>query len=59
MPFYSRLCFEFKKRPAYKALSAHVGQEFIKKARKAWDSFFACLRLYRKGELDRSPRVPG
>jgi len=35
-----------------------MGQEVIKKARKAWDSFFACLRLYRKGELEKPPRIP-
>ncbi|WP_245574275.1 RNA-guided endonuclease InsQ/TnpB family protein [Desulfovirgula thermocuniculi] len=42
----------------YRALPAHIGQEVIKKARKAWDSFFALLRLYRKGELGRPPRIP-
>jgi len=59
MPSYEALCSEFKEHPAYKALPADVAQEVIKKARKAWDSFFACLRLFRKGELERPPRVPG
>ena len=58
MPSYETLCSEFKEHPAYRALPAHIGQEVIKKARKAWDSFFACLRLYRKGELERPPRIP-
>ncbi len=58
MPSYAALCSEFKEHPAYRALPAHIGQEVIKKARKAWDSFFACLRLYRKGELERPPRIP-
>ena len=58
MPSYAALCSEFKEHPAYRALPAHIGQEVIKKARKAWDSFFACLRLYRKGELEEPPRIP-
>ncbi|WP_245574260.1 transposase [Desulfovirgula thermocuniculi] len=58
VPSYAALCSEFKEHPAYRALPAHIGQEVIKKARKAWDSFFACLRLYRKGELERPPRIP-
>lgn len=59
VPSYAKLCSEFKEHPAYRALPADIGQEVIKKARKAWDSFFACLRLYRKGELERPPRLPG
>ena len=58
VPSYETLCSEFKEHPAYRALPAHIGQEVIKKARKAWDSFFTCLRLYRKGELERPPRIP-
>ncbi|WP_427365713.1 RNA-guided endonuclease InsQ/TnpB family protein [Candidatus Caldatribacterium saccharofermentans] len=58
VPSYETLCSEFKEHPAYKALPAHIGQEVIKKARKAWDSFFALLRLYRKGEMERPPRIP-
>jgi putative transposase len=57
VPSYEALCSEFKEHPAYKALPAHIGQEVIKKARKAWDSFFACLRLYCKGELEEPPRI--
>jgi putative transposase len=58
VPSYETLCSEFKEHPAYFALPAHIGQEVIKKARKTWDSFFALLRLYRKGELERPPRIP-
>ncbi|WP_066354436.1 RNA-guided endonuclease InsQ/TnpB family protein [Fervidicola ferrireducens] len=58
VPSYAALCSEFKEHPAYKALPAHIGQEVIKKARKAWDSYFACLRLYRKGELKEPPHIP-
>ncbi|WP_066352180.1 RNA-guided endonuclease InsQ/TnpB family protein, partial [Fervidicola ferrireducens] len=58
VPSYETLCAEFKEHPAYRALPAHIGQEVIKKARKAWDSFFACLRLYRKGKLEEPPRIP-
>ncbi len=58
VPSYGRLCSEFKEHESYKALPAHIGQEVIKKARKAWDSFFALLRLYRKGELKKPPRIP-
>jgi len=58
VPSYAALCSEFKEHPAYRALPAHIGQEVIKKARKAWDSFFACLRLYRKGKLEEPPRIP-
>ncbi len=58
VPSYAALCSEFKEHPAYRALPAHIGQEVIKKARKAWDSFFACLRLYRRGELERPPHIP-
>lgn len=59
VPSYERLCSEFKEHEAYKALPSDIGQEIIKKARKTWDSFFALLRLYRKGELERPPRLPG
>ncbi|MCF6097452.1 transposase [Thermovorax subterraneus] len=58
VPSYETLCAEFKEHPAYRALPAHIGQEVIKKARKAWNSFFACLRLYRKGKLEEPPRIP-
>jgi len=58
VPSYETLCAEFKEHEAYRALPAHVGQEIIKKARKAWDAFFACLRLYRKGELSEPPHMP-
>ncbi|MGI9951273.1 transposase [Moorellaceae bacterium AZ2] len=58
VPSYEALCSEFKEHPAYKALPAHIGQEVIKKARKAWNSFFACLRLYRKGKLAQRPSLP-
>ncbi|MGO0121837.1 RNA-guided endonuclease InsQ/TnpB family protein [Desulfothermobacter acidiphilus] len=58
VPSYEALCSEFKEHPAYKALPAHIGQEVIKKARKAWDSYFACLILYRKGDMSRPPRIP-
>ncbi|MGI9951968.1 transposase [Moorellaceae bacterium AZ2] len=47
-----------KEHPAYKALPVHIGQEIIKKARKAWNSFFACLRLYQKGQLAQQPSLP-
>jgi putative transposase len=59
VPSYAKLCSEFKEHPAYKALPSDTGQEIVKKARKAWDSFFALLRLYRKGELENRPRLPG
>ncbi|RPF49574.1 putative transposase [Thermodesulfitimonas autotrophica] len=59
VPSYAKLCSEFKECSAYKALPSDIGQEIIKKARKAWDSFFALLRLYRKGELENRPRLPG
>ncbi|ACX51600.1 transposase, IS605 OrfB family [Ammonifex degensii KC4] len=59
VPSYAALCSEFEEHPAYKALPSDIGQEVIKKARKAWDSYFACLRLYRKGDIPRPPRVPG
>lgn len=59
LPSYAKLCAEFKDHPAYKALPAHVGQEIIKKARTAWNSFFACLRLFRSGKLAKAPRIPG
>ncbi|MCG0278196.1 MAG: transposase [Thermanaeromonas sp.] len=58
VPSYEALCSEFKEHPAYKALPAHIGQEVIKKARRAWDAFFACLRLYRKGKLAQCPSLP-
>jgi putative transposase len=59
VPSYERLCSEFKEHEAYKALPTDIGQEVIKKARKAWDSFFACLRLHRKAGSERPPRLPG
>jgi putative transposase len=59
VPSYVKLCAEFREHPAYRALPADIGQETIKKARKAWDSFFALLRLYQKGELENRPRLPG
>ncbi len=58
MPSYETLCSEFKEHLAYRALSTHIGQEVIKKARKAWDSFFALLRLWKKGKLEKRPGLP-
>ncbi|MGB9791867.1 MAG: RNA-guided endonuclease InsQ/TnpB family protein [Thermacetogeniaceae bacterium] len=59
VPSYETLCSEFKEHEAYRALPSDIGQEIIKKARKAWNSFFALLRLYRKEELEKPPRLPG
>lgn len=39
VPSYERLCSEFKGHDAYRALPSDIGQELIKKARKAWNSF--------------------
>ena len=58
VPSYETLCAEFKEHPVYRALPAHIGQEVIKKARKAWDSFFALLRLWGKGEMSERPGLP-
>jgi putative transposase len=59
VPSYQTLCAEFQNHPAYRALPSDIGQEVVKKARKAWNSFFACLRLHRAGKLERPPRIPG
>ncbi len=59
MPSYETLCAEFQAHPAYQALPTDVGQEVIKKARAAWNAYFANLRRYREGKLDHPPRPPG
>lgn len=59
MPSCETLYSEFKEHEAYKTLSTHVGQEVIKKARKTWNSFFACVRLRQKGELEIPPSLRG
>jgi IS605 OrfB family transposase len=59
VPSYATLCAEFQSHPAYRALPSDVAQEVLKKLRKAWDSFFALLRLWRKGELEERPGLPG
>lgn len=58
VPSYEPLCSEFKEHPAYRALPTDIAQEVIKKASKAWNSFFACLRLWKKGELEERPSLP-
>ncbi|ACX53066.1 transposase, IS605 OrfB family [Ammonifex degensii KC4] len=58
VPSYAALCSEFKEHPAYKALPSDIAQEVLKKLRKAWDSFFACLRLWKKGKLEKRPGLP-
>ncbi|WP_245574436.1 transposase [Desulfovirgula thermocuniculi] len=58
MPSYATLCAEFQNHPAYKALPSDIAQEVLKKLRKAWDSFFACLRLWKKGKLEKRPGLP-
>lgn len=58
VPSEFSLIREFRDYPAYRALPAHIGQEVIKKARKAWDAYFACRRLHRTGKLGRPPHVP-
>lgn len=59
VPSYAKLCAEFLNHPAYRALPSDVAQEVLKKLRKAWNSFFACLRLWRKGEIQERPGLPG
>lgn len=58
VPSYSTLCAEFQDHPAYEALPSDVAQEVLKKLRKAWNSFFACLRLWKKGRLEKRPGLP-
>lgn len=58
VPSYATLCAEFQDHPAYKALPSDIAQEVLKKLRKAWNSFFACLRLWKKGELNKRPGLP-
>ncbi|MDN5331990.1 MAG: putative transposase [Tepidanaerobacteraceae bacterium] len=58
VPSYATLCAEFQGDPAYKALPSDIAQEILKKLRKAWNSFFACLRLWKKGELEKRPGLP-
>ncbi len=57
MPSYETLCSEFKEHLAYRALSTHIGQEVIKKARKAW-TLFALLRLWKEGKLEKRSGLP-
>jgi putative transposase len=59
VPSYVELCAEFKCHAAYRALPARIGQEVIKKARRAWNAYFACRRLHRAGKIKRQPRIPG
>ncbi|MGB9804930.1 hypothetical protein [Desulfofundulus sp.] len=57
VPSYEILSTEFKEHPVYRTLPAYIGQEVIKKARRTWNAFFACLRLYRKGRLAQRPSL--
>lgn len=59
VPSYGTLCAEFQPHPAFKALPSDIAQAVLKKLRNAWDSFFACLRLWKKGKLEKRPGLPG
>ncbi|MCS5696990.1 RNA-guided endonuclease InsQ/TnpB family protein [Desulfofundulus thermocisternus] len=59
VPSYATLCAEFQGHPAYKALPSDIAQEVLKKLRKAWNSFFALLRLWKEGKLEKRPGLPG
>jgi len=58
VPSYATLCAEFQNHPAYRALPSDIAQEVLKKLRKAWNSFFALRRLWKKGGLDKRPGLP-
>ena len=58
LPSYERLCEEFLEHPAYRALPSDIGQEMIKKARSAWNSFFALRRKHAQGLIQNAPGIP-
>jgi len=58
LPSYEQLCGEFSGHPAYRALPSDIGQEFIKKARSAWNSFFALRRKHAQGQMQKAPGIP-
>lgn len=58
VPSYATLCAEFQNHFAYKALPSDIAQEVLKKLRKAWNSFFANLRLWKDGKVEKRPGLP-